>query len=342
MKTPFSLHRSRATAPHAPPAPSAPPAQGKISPPATATAAKPQASHMLTQPLDAFTHSEAGAVSVGSADMAFGGVGANYDFPSRPTGAQGPQPSEHTFGKPKTFGTGTALEVKAGPHGKVETSGYTHSAPGHVQAHGKAGVEANLLSVEGRKQWGTPLGEGRVEGKLTVGTKAEAEAGALLNRKTGQAVLHGKGEAVAGAQAELELHQQLGRHGHAAGKAEGKAGAWAGATGTAAFDPRHGTAMVKAGYEAKAGAEAKAQGQVGMGPVTLSGGAGVMTGVGTEFKFGAGVHEGRFELDTDVGCAVGCGLTCGLGAAIDFKRMGRGVKNLFHPSSTKQTPPTTP
>ncbi|WP_414640789.1 hypothetical protein [Archangium sp.] len=217
-----------------------------------------------------------------------------------------------------------------------------HSEPGHHQAHGKAELEAHLLSAEGKKQWKNKLGEGRVEGTLTVGTKAEAEAGALLHRKNKQAVLHANGEVLTGAAAELELHQQLGRHGHAAGKAEGKAGVWAGATGTAAFDPKHGTALVKAGYEAKAGAEAKAQGQVAMGPVTVTGGAGVMTGVGTEFKFGAGMQSGRFELDADVGCAVGCGPTLGLGAVIDFKRMGKGLKKLFHHPGTAQPQPSTP
>ncbi|HLM48224.1 MAG TPA: hypothetical protein VK458_30450, partial [Myxococcaceae bacterium] len=103
---------------------------------------------------------------------------------------------------------------------------------------------------------------------------------------------------------------------------------WAGAQGTAAFEPRRGTAMVQVGYEAKAGAEAKAQGQVAMGPVTLAGGVGAMTGLGSEFKFGAGMHSGRFELDADMGCAVGCGPMCGLGAVIDLKKIGKSLSHL--------------
>jgi hypothetical protein len=343
-KTPPAQPPAGKTPPAQPPAGNTPPTQPPAGNPPPSQPPQRQSSGLkVSQPLDAFGHSSVASVPAGAAGLQFGVVGPDYKMPAAPAGATVHKP-EKEFDKSHALVDSDKLKVKAGPQGKVEAEYFKHSAPGTLQVQGQAEAQGKLLSAEGKHTWQNGLGEGQVKGEAFVGAKASAEGTVLMDKQNGRAAVHGKVEGVAGAKAEVEAQQQLGKHGFVAGKAEGTAGAWGKAVGTAALDPKHGTAMFKAGGEGFAGVEAKAQGHAQMGPVGVSGGIGAKAGVGGNFGIGAGMQSGRFEFNTDLGGAVGCGMGCGLGMVIDFKRMGKGLKKLFHhsPPAQQQPPPANP
>lgn len=93
------------------------------------------------------------------------------------------------------------------------------------------------------------------EETFEAGAMLHGEAGALLDKNNGQAILHTQAEARVGEQASVAAVQTVGDHLSAAGKSEVNSGAWASVDATAAFDPKSGTAKVLAKASAQSSAK---------------------------------------------------------------------------------------
>lgn len=333
--------------PQQPQTQSPPPAQQQSTPPAQQ---QPSSKKLMDLPLDVHGHAPAGAVSGPLGDMQFGALGPDFKMPTKATGSQ--ETKLERQGAFRTYGDLEKTGVALGQY-KLEGKTTTHHAAGqhHLQAEGEASLLLATAHLE--KKWDGKLGQGGVEVKFDAGLKATGEAVVLVSKQDQQAVLHAKGEALAGAQVEVTAKHATGRHLHAAGKGELKAGAWGTGQATAAFDRKQGTAMVRVGGEGWAGSEQKAQGELKLGWLRLSGGIGAKQGVGGEFKFGAGMQEGRVGMSFDVGAAVGIGASVSVGASLNTKAMKskahRGwdkvLNTLHHPPKPPPAPsasPTTP
>jgi hypothetical protein len=157
-----------------------------------------------------------------------------------------------------------------------------------------------------RKLGGTGAGAdvsvGRVDGRY--------HAGSTVNLKQGKFNV-GAGAAVQADAINVTARAQLGDTGSATGggyiQGTGRVGANASANAGLQVDPRQGTAVVRAGVEGFAGAEAI--GSVGYGSryasASVEGRA--QAGIGGSAGVSAGINEGKVEFKADLGAVLGVG-----------------------------------
>ena len=279
----------------------------------------------MDTPLDNYSHALAGTLATGIGDTTLGVVPGDFSFPDAPDGATVNSATQQaTF---KSAGDTEKTGVAIG-QATAEGSRYGQWAPGAFQGQVKGDASAMAVTAHAQQDWTTKhkTGHFAAEETFEAGAMVHGEAGALLDKNTIKAILHTQAEARVGEQASVSAEQTVGDHLSAAGKGEVNSGAWASVDATAAFDPKKGTAMIKAGVSTFAGAEEKVQGGVEAGGVGFSAGIGVSQGVGYELKFGAGVKDGVVSASVDASAALGFGGTVAFGVSLDTKEVAGEVK----------------
>jgi hypothetical protein len=179
-------------------------------------------------------------------------------------------------------------------------------------------AEASVgVSAEARGRIDTPLGS--VTGSVRASAELYARAQGYVRLHTGGIDAEGAVEAgaVARVEATSDAHLMNGLlRAHGEAYAEAGAGARATAAVHAALVPPEAAARLKA--EAFAGARAGFNANVGAPGAGASVAGEVWAGAGVKAVVDAGLHDGKFKLEAQLGAAVGVGGSIRLGLEVDF------------------------
>ena len=186
-------------------------------------------------------------------------------------------------------------------------------------AEGRAEARASVLSASG--SFGRPGGPVHGAGSVAV-LEAGASASGKVSANLRDLQLRAEGKVSANvdlARAEGHIEVGAGAYLGARGWGQARAGADAEAEGSIGFDPSRGEIAAELGGDVFAGA--RAQGRIGgtLGPVTASAQAGVQAGIGANFSAHAGLKDGKLSVGVDIGAALGIGIRLKLDLSLNFK-----------------------
>ncbi|MET0404305.1 MAG: hypothetical protein ABW123_17980 [Cystobacter sp.] len=251
---------------------------------------------------------------------------ADYSLKKKPEGVTGKsgerQVTAKQVGEPGKPGQSGLVVGQA----KVTGESFFDHGKDRLQAQAKG--EAALTGAAGKYEHTHEgrLGSTRVKAEFEVGARVKGEVGGLLSKKDMSAVAHAQANGLAGATGSFLVEQKHGKHFGESVQGSVRAGAIASATATFAFEPKQGTVMAKVGYSALVGAQESLSGEIKMGVFRFSGGVAAQQGVGSRANFGAGVMDGRFMLNADVGAALGLGASVKVGMSVN----GRAIAEKSH------------
>jgi hypothetical protein len=231
-----------------------------------------------------------------------------------------------------------AADLGGGTKAKGSVKGGTFSG---VTSDSSAGIDAEgNLYAQGGFAAGAGVrvrAEGEIEGSwgnVKGGVGAEAQvyahgrASALVNTKGAQATATAGVGAIAGVNADAEANIGDGLF-RGAAKADAKAGtgADASATATATYSPLQAAFSGQAG--AFAGARATCEAKGTFAGVGYKIGAEAWAGVGAKIGIDAGIKDGKFKFEMNVGVALGVGAAVTVGFEIDTKDIFSVAKGLI-------------
>jgi hypothetical protein len=226
---------------------------------------------------------------------------------------------------------------------KMKGSYFKDHEKGHFEAQGKVELGATAATVKYENTHKGRLGTTQTKATVDVGATLTGEGALKASRKEPGVVLHAKGEALVGTKAEVKVEHAFNKHASVGAEGSVTAGTYATGTATAVFDKDSRTAMVKVAGIGLAGAQEIGHGEVKMGPVRMSGGAGAIQGLYGGASFAGGMNNGRLGFTADVGASLGVGLRARVGANVNMNpifdaahgfgdKMRRGPHPSSHPS----------
>ncbi|WNG25206.1 hypothetical protein F0U62_15115 [Cystobacter fuscus] len=226
---------------------------------------------------------------------------------------------------------------------KMKGAYFKDREKGHFEAQGKAELGATAATVKYENTHMGRLGTTRTKASVEVGATLTGEGALKASRKEPGVGLHAKGEALVGVKAEAKVEHAFNKHASVGAEGSVTAGTYASGTATAVFDKDSRTAMVKVAGIGLAGAQEVGHGEVKMGPVRMSGGAGAIQGLYGGASFAGGMNNGRLGFTADVGASLGVGLRARVGANVNMNplfdaahgfgdKMKRGPRPPSHPS----------
>ncbi|MCA2981796.1 MAG: hypothetical protein INH41_15000 [Myxococcaceae bacterium] len=232
---------------------------------------------------------------------------------------------------------GGSADLGGGTRAKGSVKGGTFSG---VTSQSSAGVDAEgNLYAQGGFAAGAGVrvrAEGEIEGawgNVKGGVGAEAQvyahgrAAARLGLKGAEATAAAGVGAMAGVNADAEANIGDGAlRGKAKAEAKAGTGADAVATATVSYSPLEAAFSGAAGAFAGARATAEAKGTIA--GVGYKVGAEAWAGVGAKIGLDAGIKEGKFSFELNVGVALGVGVAATIGFEIDTKDLfsvARGI-----------------